>query len=731
MPKVSVIIPVYNAEKYLRQCLDSVLGQTLQEIEVICVNDCSTDQSLMILQEYAEKDSRVVVLNNIKNVRAGSSRNRGLEIARGEYIHFLDADDYVTQDGYQIAYGIAHHSNADILRTKAHDLDANTLKVSDTAWNSLANVQQKNFGKVMTFLDSPKLFMSITVAPWGGIFRREFLLQNKLRFNSLMCVNDRSFYSEAIFCAKRILIADVFLVYYRVNNSDSLIGNRAKYFECHFQSYALIEKASKVLPEQVRRNYLENELYDICHWLKKLQNSEFRDSINNRTLKFLAELNTELWGGKAEETSWYRTIREIVGSKQNITIQPKKYCTSPKVSVIMSVYNARQYLLQAVESVLKQSLQEIELICVDDGSIDDSVDILRRCAEIDKRLCIIQQKNQFAGKARNNGIVHARGKYITFLDSDDLMIAGALDAFWERAEETEADVVLSRARYFSETPELSSRASWVLKEENLPEEDVFSAASWSKKIFQISSGEPWAKMFRREFIQNKYIEFPTLPRSEDAYFVFLAYSQANRITTLKRETVLYRKIAGQGLEEKKDIYPLAAWQSRFLLYEKLKKIGNYEAIEQSFINNVIDSIVYHMTDFQTSNAFEQMYSECMNHIVPTLKIDFSDSTYFYHKRNYQYIKELAEAESCLDYLYSYYRQYRMKTPTFRYIPEKYNNRYCQQELARIHSSASYRIGRFITFIPRKLRGGIRCYQEHGWSYTWQRVLVHLGIRKDG
>ena len=96
-PKVSVIIPVYNVEEYLRECLDSVVNQTLKEIEIICVDDGSTDSSLDILKEYAEKDNRITVMKQA-NLHAGVARNAGLSVAKGEYLSFLDSDDFFEKD---------------------------------------------------------------------------------------------------------------------------------------------------------------------------------------------------------------------------------------------------------------------------------------------------------------------------------------------------------------------------------------------------------------------------------------------------------------------------------------------------------------------------------------------------------------------------------------------------------------------------------------------------------
>ena len=112
--KVSVIIPVYNTENYLRECLDSVLAQTLREIEVICVDDGSTDNSLNILKEYQNKDTRIVVLTQ-ENRSAGAARNYGLSIAKGKYLSFLDSDDFFDKELLRKAYKNAEKNNADIV----------------------------------------------------------------------------------------------------------------------------------------------------------------------------------------------------------------------------------------------------------------------------------------------------------------------------------------------------------------------------------------------------------------------------------------------------------------------------------------------------------------------------------------------------------------------------------------------------------------------------------------
>jgi len=116
LPKVSVIVPVYNVEPYLRRCLDNLVNQTLKDIEIICINDCSPDNSLVILKEYAKKDERIKIINFKKNQGVSVARNSGMKVAKGEYIGFCDPDDYVDLDFYEKLYGLAKKKNTDIAK---------------------------------------------------------------------------------------------------------------------------------------------------------------------------------------------------------------------------------------------------------------------------------------------------------------------------------------------------------------------------------------------------------------------------------------------------------------------------------------------------------------------------------------------------------------------------------------------------------------------------------------
>ena len=136
MPKVSVIVPVYNVENYLKECLDSIVNQTLKDIEIILINDASTDSSLSICQEYSNNDDRVLIINNEKNLNAGVSRNNGLSIAQGEYIYFMDSDDFLELNALEKVINIMEKTiDIDFCMFKQISIDeANKQKIFDNTF---------------------------------------------------------------------------------------------------------------------------------------------------------------------------------------------------------------------------------------------------------------------------------------------------------------------------------------------------------------------------------------------------------------------------------------------------------------------------------------------------------------------------------------------------------------------------------------------------------------------
>lgn len=184
MCKLSVIIPVYNSEKYLTKTLDSVLNQTFKDFEVICINDKSTDNSLKILQEFAQKDKRIKVINNEKNLGAALSRNVGIDNAKGEYIYFLDADDYIDEKYLECMVEKIEKEKCDVVLNMSIQSES-TETITQFHHPSMPEINPEGeyLDKITTIHDAPCFI-------WARIYRKSFLNEHNLRFLDIHATDD-------------------------------------------------------------------------------------------------------------------------------------------------------------------------------------------------------------------------------------------------------------------------------------------------------------------------------------------------------------------------------------------------------------------------------------------------------------------------------------------------------------------------------------------------------------
>ena len=207
-PKVSIIIPIYNKQAYLRQCLGSLKAQTLAEIEFFCINDGSTDDSEKILQEFASKDERFKVINQL-HIGTGAARNKGLELAQGEYVGFVDADDWVAADYFEKLYMQTKAEDADICcALQRKDIYRDREVTTTTPWH-----EDKTLMKKQLILTAGHL--------WSKIFRRAFVEKYHLRNATTRRTQDIAFSVPAILQAERISAVKDTFYYYRISENSA------------------------------------------------------------------------------------------------------------------------------------------------------------------------------------------------------------------------------------------------------------------------------------------------------------------------------------------------------------------------------------------------------------------------------------------------------------------------------------------------------------------------------
>lgn len=211
MIKVSVIIPVFNTEKYISKCLSSLVNQTLDDIEIICVNDGSTDNSLEIIEKIANNDARIKIINQ-EHKKQGAARNAGLRIAEGEYIGFVDSDDWIDLNYYEMLYNTAKKYDADIaLATNVRIGNGKTKKRLEITEEKMAETLQEKID-IGNQVKNP--------CPTNKIYRNSMLKENNIIWPEGVFCEDKLFTIQAIYYANKIVtVPDVNYYYFRNPNS--------------------------------------------------------------------------------------------------------------------------------------------------------------------------------------------------------------------------------------------------------------------------------------------------------------------------------------------------------------------------------------------------------------------------------------------------------------------------------------------------------------------------------
>ncbi|MCK4650245.1 glycosyltransferase family 2 protein [Candidatus Pacearchaeota archaeon] len=257
-PKISIIMPVYNSEKYLKKSIGSVLNQTLREIELICINDCSTDNSLKILMGFQKKDKRIKILSNKKNIGPGESRNIGINIAKGEYVCFLDSDDWLEKNACEILIKKAKSGGADIVYIRPKIVFSNRIildkrLLTEKDASSIDKVFRKN------------LMRKVAWAPWSKMIKRDILLKNKIFFPKIHIAEDMDFSARVIYFSKKITFAEEYLYNYYVREGSLMsFSNSKRRIENYFESIKLLEDflLSKDIFEKYHKEFVYFKLYN-------------------------------------------------------------------------------------------------------------------------------------------------------------------------------------------------------------------------------------------------------------------------------------------------------------------------------------------------------------------------------------------------------------------------------------------------------------------------------------
>lgn len=310
-----------------------------------------------------------------------------------------------------------------------------------------------------------------------------------------------------------------------------------------------------------------------------------------------------------------------------------------KISVILPVYNVEKYLSQCLESIINQTLREIEIICVDDGSTDNSLKILEEYAEKDDRIKVIKQANAGAGAARNAGIKVARGCYFSFLDSDDFFELDMLKTAYERAEKDKADIVVFDSDQYDESNDLFMRAGSAMRKSALPADMPFNHSSVNYNIFRLFIGWAWDKLFKAEFVRENNLTFQEQRTTNDLLFVFSAIVLADRISVVDKVLVHQRKNVSSSLSNTRE----RSWECFYRALKALKSnlisYDLYKDLEQDYINYALHFSLWNFETI-TGPKKEELYNKLRNEWFEELGVSDKAEDYFYDKKEYKKLMKI-------------------------------------------------------------------------------------------
>ena len=574
---ISIIVPIYNVENYLRQCLDSIQNQTYKKFECIMVNDGSTDSSQQIAEEYLT-DSRFTLINQ-SNKGLSGARNTGISHIREEstFVAFVDSDDYIypdfletlieyIEDGVDIIEGMIEYFHDEIKVDRVcHDFEKQTLMTKDDKLGKFAlnelrvSVFPKLFRKSLLtedFFPEGWIFEDLAVVPELVSHSRKWIKLPKVIYGYRIRPNSittKEFSEEKL---------DVFKIFGK--------------YDLFFKDESDV---TKLLVEKIK--YLHLNYHDI---------------------EFVPENNQ------------YKQLYKQ--EKQKLLSKIADYESKALISIIVPIYNVEKYLRQCLDSVLNQTYQNFECLLINDGSPDNSAGICKEYVDKDARFHYFEKENGGLASARNLGIKYSKGKYITFIDSDDWVDLDYLEVLHSKIKEYNTDFVISSYKKFDMDEDCFYLHIW--------DQDYYEKIWTSQELLsQLPNLEnydgsytvSWGKLFKRslfdEILFNEQRKF-----GEDFECSFKLYLSMTSCLYIHKALYNYRlhseSMLGQVVTERQLMDDIEIRVGR-LPYLIVRGIDS-----SPYISNLKSFIQYRINEkekvgLENSNAI-QMYQEILRNL---------------------------------------------------------------------------------------------------------------------
>lgn len=504
MPTFSIIIPVYRVEKYIKQCVESIINQTYKDFEALFVDDCGGDKSINIVEKYAKKDKRIKILYHEKNRGVAAARNTALDASIGKYIVCVDSDDWLEPNALECIYNAFKE-----FKTNSVWFDANRYHDEKGLFAEKSVLECKEgYLKIV-----PNKIADYSDYNWAKAYTAESIKKYNLRWPEGLYFEDGEFYFE----------------YFSLNPITYITENRIYNYRFREESitfeYHKNEKKLKDLFQiikNIRQFYIDNNMY-----------SEYKIAI----LKLIeTRINICIW----DENNYEFKLKMLKDLFDEFDFpndfEEFNHKTSPLVSVIVPVYNVEEYLEKCLKSILQQTYKNIEIVLVDDCSTDNSLSIMKRYQKNDKRIKIFSNKvNKGVSVTRNTGIDKSSGEYIFFIDPDDWVSPNLVDTVMSKFKETNLPTIWFKPNQWFENEQVLT-PFWNKYLVKQPE----GYLSIDNTNFFIYSQYPWKVAYKSSIIKENDIKFPEGIIYEDMLFYTKIYTKYPETYMIDKILYTYR-----------------------------------------------------------------------------------------------------------------------------------------------------------------------------------------------
>ena len=508
MPVFSVIVPVYRVEKFVAQCIESVLNQTFKDFELLVVDDCGGDNSIHIVEEYAQKDDRIKILYHDKNKGLAAARNTALDASFGEYIVCLDSDDWMEDNCLSILYSEFQKHKTESIWFNAYSWFEDTQKRGE---KPMYEHQQDGY-RIIT----PSTIAAYADFTWIKAYTRKSVQENNLHWPEGLTFEDGEFYFK----------------YYTHNPktyviSDCLINYR-------YRQGSIVREAN-------RGNVKINDVYTVIRNLRDFWiNLGVYENYKVTIIKLIQNRVRMMRGLKYSDDNKklsYDFIRDLGYPEDFEQFDCEKSDGLPLVSVVVPVYNVEKYIEECLSSIINQTYRNLEIICVDDCGQDNSMEIVKKYAKKDKRIKVIKHKeNKGLGGARNTGLKNAKGEFIFFIDSDDWIERDCINITTSKLKETGLNTVIFKADVWWQKTKNRTEI-WYSNYAKFPEGRFFIDENNMCYIPHYS----WNKGYRRDFLIKNKIFWQENVIYEDMEFFFKVFITSPDTYMIDKSLYIYRR----------------------------------------------------------------------------------------------------------------------------------------------------------------------------------------------